>query len=106
MKDAYLNLGVDVANRASHVASLADRTGQLVWTNHRFRTTVADLEELWSMIPRGAVVTVVLEPTGNASNLHTYSRTMTFLVGARARTEGRYVGGHEQSGAARVIRRS
>jgi hypothetical protein len=35
-----LTLGVDVACRAAHQASLADGTGRLVWSGRRFRTTV------------------------------------------------------------------
>lgn len=66
MQDAHFVLGIDVATRAAHVATLADRSGQLVWTNHRFRTTTSDLQTLWSKIPHGAIVTVVLEPTANA----------------------------------------
>jgi len=59
-------LGIDVACRAAHQASLADATGEFLWSGWRFRTTVAELETLWSKIPEGAEVTVVMEPTRNA----------------------------------------
>ena len=46
---------------------LADETGTMLWSRHRFRTDVADLEALWSRLP-GDVdeVMVVMEPTRNA----------------------------------------
>ena len=61
-----LTLGIDVACRAAHQASLADESGQFAWSGHRFRTTPADLQELWDLVPDGAGVTVVMEPTRNA----------------------------------------
>jgi transposase len=66
---AVIRLGVDIACRAAHQASLADERGRFLWSGHRFRTTPADLEQLWSMLPSGqnsAEVTVVMEPTRNA----------------------------------------
>ena len=64
--DVRVTLGIDVACRADHQASLADSGGEFVWSGRRFRTTVSDLEELWAKVPDGAEVTVVLEPTRNA----------------------------------------
>jgi transposase len=61
-----MTLGIDVACRAAHQASLADETGRFAWSGRRFRTAVADLEQLWLAIPAGAAVTVVMEPTRNA----------------------------------------
>ena len=61
-----LTLGIDVACRAAHQASLADQAGRLAWSGRRFRTTTADLDRLWAAIPSPAAVTVVLEPTRNA----------------------------------------
>lgn len=61
-----VTLGIDVACRADHQASLADGAGEFVWSGRRFRTTPADLEALWDKVPEGAEVTVVLEPTRNA----------------------------------------
>lgn len=64
-----LRMGIDIAVRAPHQASLADERGELVWSGHRFRTTVADLDGLWARLPAGftaADVTVVMEPTRNA----------------------------------------
>jgi transposase len=64
-----LRMGIDIAVRAPHQASLANERGELVWVAHRFRTTAADLEELWGRIPasqRPEDVTVVMEPTRNA----------------------------------------
>jgi transposase len=64
-----LRLGVDVACRAAHQASLADEQGRFIWSGRRFRTTPADLEQLWSMLPAGhdpGGVIVVMEPTRNA----------------------------------------
>jgi transposase len=59
-------LGIDVACRAPHQASLADATGEFLWSGWRFRTTAAEMETLWSKIPDGAELTVVMEPTRNA----------------------------------------
>jgi hypothetical protein len=61
-----MTLGIDVACRAAHQASLADASGKLAWSGRRFRTTTAELEQLWSAVPAGAAVTVVMEPTRNA----------------------------------------
>lgn len=62
-------LGVDIACRAVHQASLADERGEFVWSGRRFRTSAKDLEALWAMLPAGvdpSAVTVVMEPTRNA----------------------------------------
>jgi transposase len=61
-----MTLGVDVASRAAHQASLADEKGQFHWSARRFRTTTRDLEALWSSLPPGIELTVVMEPTRNA----------------------------------------
>jgi len=49
-----LRLGVDIAVRAPHQASLADQCGELLWSGHRFRTTATDLEQLWDRLPAGS----------------------------------------------------
>jgi hypothetical protein len=61
-----VRLGIDVACRADHRASLADERGDFIWSSWKFRTTTVDLERLWAKIPDGASVTVILEPTRNA----------------------------------------
>jgi len=61
-----VTLGIDVACRADHQASLADERGEFLWSGVRFGTTVRDLDRLWTRVPPGAEVTVVLEPTRNA----------------------------------------
>jgi transposase len=61
-----LTLGIDVACRAAHQASLADETGQFLWSGRKFRTTVADLARLWESVPPAVTVRVVMEPTRNA----------------------------------------
>ncbi len=61
-----VRLGIDVACRADHRASLADERGEFIWSSWKFRTTTTDLERLWAKIPVGASVTVILEPTRNA----------------------------------------
>lgn len=61
-----MTLGIDIAGRAAHQASLADERGNLVWTGRRFRTTARDLEALWAGLPEHAALTVVMEPTRNA----------------------------------------
>jgi transposase len=62
-------LGIDIACRAAHQASLADERGQFTWSGRRFRTSPSELQTLWSMLPAGveaSSVTVVMEPTRNA----------------------------------------
>lgn len=59
-------LGIDVACRADHQASLADAAGEFVWSAWRFRTTPVDLEALWAKLPVDAEVQVIMEPTRNA----------------------------------------
>ena len=61
-----VRLGIDVACRADHRASLADERGDFIWSSWKFRTTTTDLERLWAKIPVGASVTVILEPTRKA----------------------------------------
>ena len=61
-----LTLGIDVACRAAHQASLADSAGRFAWSGRKFRTTVEELERLWAAIPEAAGLTVVMEPTRNA----------------------------------------
>jgi len=65
--EVKVRVGVDIACRAAHRAACADEKGQLLWSGHRFRTSAADLETLWSRLPAEATeVTVVMEPTRNA----------------------------------------
>jgi hypothetical protein len=61
-----MTLGVDVACRAAHQASLADGQGNFVWSGRRFRTTSEHLEALWRSLPEDVELTVVMEPTRNA----------------------------------------
>jgi len=62
-----LTLGIDVACRAAHQATLA-RDGATVWRGRKFWTRPADLDQLWSDLDLEdpAVLTVVVEPTRNA----------------------------------------
>ncbi|MGB7981820.1 MAG: hypothetical protein WCF36_13640 [Candidatus Nanopelagicales bacterium] len=43
-----VTMGVDVACRADHQASLADERGEFLWSGVRFRTAMADLNTLWA----------------------------------------------------------
>jgi transposase len=61
-----VRLGIDVACRADHQASLAGVDGEFIWSGWRFRTTPTDLVALWDKIPVGAEVQVIVEPTRNA----------------------------------------
>ncbi|MFI5614639.1 IS110 family transposase [Amycolatopsis sp. FDAARGOS 1241] len=62
-----VSLGIDVACRAAHQASLADERGTILWSGRKFRTTVTDLDRLWAMLPADAsTITVIMEPTRNA----------------------------------------
>lgn len=62
-----IRLGIDIACRSPHHAACADEAGTLLWSRHRFRTDVADLEALWRRLPAEVdEVMVVMEPTRNA----------------------------------------
>ena len=61
-----VRLGIDVACRAPHQASLADETGRFLWQGWKFQTTTAELDVLWAKIPEDTTVVVVMEPTRNA----------------------------------------
>ncbi|KAA3637705.1 MAG: hypothetical protein DWP92_07370 [Armatimonadetes bacterium] len=61
-----VRLGIDVACRAAHQASLADETGKFLWQGWKFQTTTDELDALWAKIPNDVSVVVVMEPTRNA----------------------------------------
>ena len=63
-----MTLGIDLACRAAHVASLAGADGTLVWRGRSFYTRPADLEKLWRDLACDdpSELTVVMEPTRNA----------------------------------------
>jgi transposase len=62
-----LTLGIDVAVRAAHQATLA-RDGVTVWRGRKFSTRPPDLQRLWSDLDVAdpGELTVVVEPTRNA----------------------------------------
>jgi transposase len=62
-----LTLGIDVACRAAHQATLAV-DGKAVWRGRKFSTSTIDLDRLWVDLDLTdpAQLTVVLEPTRNA----------------------------------------
>lgn len=60
-------LGIDLACRAAHVASLAAPDGTIVWSGRTFFTRPAELQHLLDDIDCDpAELTVVMEPTRNA----------------------------------------
>jgi transposase len=63
---AKLTLGIDLACRAEHRASLANESGELIWKQRRFRTSKSALEALTEGLDPDDELTVVLEPTRNA----------------------------------------
>ena len=62
-----LTLGIDVAVRAAHQATLA-RDGKTVWRGRKFLTRPEELQRVWADVGTKdpAELTVVLEPTRNA----------------------------------------
>lgn len=62
-----VTLGIDVARRADHQATLAV-DGRPVWRGRRFRSSSTDLDRLWAdlEVADPGELTVVLEPTRNA----------------------------------------
>ena len=64
-----VRIGIDIAVRAPHQASVANEAGVFAFSGHRFRTTPEDLERLWSRLPAtdaAGDVEVIMEPTRNA----------------------------------------
>ena len=62
-----IRIGIDIACRAPHQASVADEHGAVLFAGHRFRTDPADLEGLWARLGDDVdEVTVIMEPTRNA----------------------------------------
>ncbi|GFG60132.1 hypothetical protein MMUR_50000 [Mycolicibacterium murale] len=63
-----LILGIDVACRAAHQASLARPDGTFVWTGRRFFTRPDELEKLWIAcgLKKRDTVRIIMEPTRNA----------------------------------------
>jgi transposase len=61
-------LGIDLACRAAHQASLAGPDGKIIWSGRKFFTRPADLERLWDDLDLDdpSELTVVMEPTRNA----------------------------------------
>ena len=59
-------LGIDLAVRAVHVATLVNDRGEVIWTRRKFRNTPADLAELSRAVGPAEESTVVMEPTRNA----------------------------------------
>lgn len=67
-----LYLGIDLACKAPHQASLVRSDGQVMWTGRRFTSRAVQLLAVWGGVvaagggPGGLPVVVVMEPTGNA----------------------------------------
>lgn len=59
-------LGIDLAVRAAHVATLTNDRGEVVWTRRRFYNRRADLLALSQAAGPAEQLTVVMEPTRNA----------------------------------------
>ena len=59
-------LGIDLAVRAAHVATLANDNGEIVWSRRRFHNRSADLDLLSKATGPAEQLTVVMEPTRNA----------------------------------------
>lgn len=62
-----IRLGIDVACRAPHQASVADEHGAILLAGYRFWTDPDELETLWARLGDDTdEVTVIMEPTRNA----------------------------------------
>src|SRR5579871_4429697 len=64
--EGMTTLGIDLAVRAAHVATLADDRGGVMWRRRRFHNTSADLAALSAAAGPAEELTVVMEPTRNA----------------------------------------
>jgi len=58
-------LGVDLGVRASHVATLCDDQGEVIWSKRRFRNRHDELVDLVARIGECDELVVVMEPTRN-----------------------------------------
>ena len=56
-------LGVDLAVRAAHVATLSDDRGEVIWSRRRFTSHPHDLAALSAALGPASELTVVMEPT-------------------------------------------
>lgn len=67
-----LYLGIDLACKAQHQASLVRSDGQVMWSGRRFTSRAGQLLAVWDAVVAagggtgGLPVVVVMEPTGNA----------------------------------------
>ncbi len=63
-----MTLGIDLACRAAHQASLAGPDGSIIWSGRKFFTRPKDLDRLWTDLDLGdpSELTVVMAPTRNA----------------------------------------
>jgi transposase len=59
-------LGIDLAVRAAHVATLTNARGEVVWSRYRFRNRRGELAALIARVGELSELTVVMEPTRNA----------------------------------------
>ena len=59
-------LGVDLAVRAAHVATLANDRGEVIWSRRRFTSHPGDLAALSAAVGPASELTVVMEPTRSA----------------------------------------
>jgi hypothetical protein len=60
-----IRIGIDIAVRAPHQASVANEAGVFAFSGHRFRTSPDDLERLWDRLPddtNPSDVEVIMEP--------------------------------------------
>jgi hypothetical protein len=66
-KEATLaTLGIDLAVRAAHVATLTNDRGEVMWSRHRFHNRRDELAALIARVGDLAGLMVVMEPTRNA----------------------------------------
>jgi len=59
-------LGIDLAVRAAHVATLTDDHGEVIWSRRRFQSHPPDLAALSEAAGPASELTVVIEPTRSA----------------------------------------
>jgi transposase len=59
-------LGIDLAVRAAHVATLTNEQGEVIWSRRRFRSHPPDLAALSEAAGPASELTVVIEPTRSA----------------------------------------
>ena len=88
-----MTLGIDVACRAAHQASLADGSGRFAWCGGGSARPWLTWSRLWQSVPDGVPLTVMMEPTcnvGPAGGVAPWPRAAVIMVPRAVRGSADY----------------